>query len=394
MDFNFSHRLQNLPPYLFAELDRLKQEAIEEKRDIINLGIGDPDLSTPQSIIEELYQEASKQKNQHYPCSKGLFEFCQAISKWYKERFSVNLNPQTEILPLIGSKEGIAHIPLAFINPGDLVLIPDPCYPAYLSGVILAGGIPYYLPLLKENDFLPILDKIKKKNAEKAKLLFLNYPNNPTTAVAPSAFLNEIVNFAKKYNIIICYDNAYSEISFGDCQPKSILEIKGAKDVAVEFHSLSKTYNMTGWRIGWACGNEKIISALSKIKSNIDSGVFLAIQRAGVIALGLKNKESVEIYERRRNVLINGLEKLGWSAEKPKATFYVWLSLPPDFSSSFKFSQTLLREKDIIVTPGIGFGKYGEGYFRIALTVSEERIKEAIRRLETKYQKSNIKMIN
>ena len=386
MPLTFSYRLKKLPPYLFAELDRLKAEAIREGRDVIDLGIGDPDLSTPQSIVEELSREAHKKENQHYPSNKGLPEFRQAISNWYARRFNVSLNPNTEILPLIGSKEGIAHLPLAFINRRDLALVPDPAYPVYRSGVVLAGGIPYSLPLLKENNFLPELNKIKKRIARKAKLLFLNYPNNPTTAVAPEEFLEEVVNFAKRYNIVVCYDNAYSEIAFNGYRPKSFLEIKGAKDVGVEFHSLSKTYNMTGWRIGWVCGNEKIISALAKIKSNIDSGIFLAIQRAGVAALCPKFRfgqfgQPREIYERRKNILVEGLRRLGWSVEEPKATFYLWVSLPPKFKSSLEFSQTLLKEKNIIVSPGVGFGSYGEGYFRIALTVSEEKIKEAVDRI-------------
>ena len=379
MYLNFSHRLENLPPYLFIELDRLKAEAIREGRDVIDLGVGDPDLPTPQSIVQELSRQAGKKGNQHYPSNKGLPEFRQAISNWYERRFNLSLNPDTEILPLIGSKEGIAHLPLAFINPRDLVLLPDPAYPVYRSGTILAGGIPYPLPLLKENNFLPELNKIKRGIARKAKLLFLNYPNNPTAAVAPEEFLEEIVNFAKKYNIVVCYDNAYSEIAFNGYRPKSFLEIKGARDVGVEFHSLSKTYNMTGWRIGWVCGQEKIIDALAKIKSNIDSGIFLAIQRAGIVAL--KEVEPQKIYERRKNILVEGLRKLSWNVQEPKATFYLWVHLPSGFSSSLEFSQTLLKEKNIIVSPGVGFGSSGEGYFRIALTVSEEKIKEAINRV-------------
>ncbi|MCK4859749.1 MAG: LL-diaminopimelate aminotransferase, partial [Candidatus Omnitrophica bacterium] len=378
----FSHRLQNLPPYLFAELDCLKEEAVKQGRDVIDLGVGDPDLSTPQPAVEELCREASKNRNQHYPSNRGLLEFRQAIAEWYEKRFNVSLNPQTEILPLIGSKEGIAHIPAAFINPGDLALVPDPAYPAYRSGIILAGGIPYSLPLLKENSFLPALNKIKKGIVQKAKLLFLNYPNNPTAAIAPPEFLQEAVEFAQKHNIVLCYDNAYSEIAFGGYRPKSILEMKGAKDVAVEFHSLSKTYNMTGWRIGWVCGQAKIIAALAKLKSNIDSGIFLAIQKAGVSALNLENKKTMKIYERRKNILAQGLRKLGWDVESPRATFYFWLCLPLGFKSSLEFSRMLLKEKNVIVTPGVGFGRYGEGYFRIALTVSEQRIEEAINRLQ------------
>lgn len=381
MNLNFSHRLKNLPPYLFAELDRLKTEAVGQGRDVIDFGIGDPHLPTPQAIVQELCRQAGKEENQKYPSNKGLLEFRQAISNWYKKRFNVSLNPHTEILPLIGSKEGIAHLPLAFINSRDLVLVPEPSYPVYRSATILAGGIPYFLPLLKQNNFLPELNKIKKGIAQKAKLLFLNYPNNPTTAVASSEFLNQVVSFAKRHDIVVCYDNAYSEIAFGDYQPKSFLEIKGAKDVGVEFHSLSKTYNMTGWRIGWVCGNEKIISALAKIKSNIDSGVFSAVQRAGIVALNLKNEETIKIYERRKNIFIEGLKKLNWGVENSKATFYLWVHLPPNYCSSLKFSQWLLKEKNIIVTPGIGFGSSGEGYFRIALTVSEQRIREAIKRV-------------
>ncbi|RKY38705.1 MAG: LL-diaminopimelate aminotransferase [Candidatus Omnitrophota bacterium] len=381
MNISLSHRLKKLPPYLFSELGYLKEEIQKQGKDVIDLGVGDPDLPTPEPIVKQLCVQARKKENQFYSSPRGLFELRQAISEWYRKRFNIFLDPETEVLPLIGSKEGIAHLPLAFLNPQDLTLVPDPAYPPYRTGTILAGGIPYSLPLLRENRFLPALNKIRKEIAQRAKILFLNYPNNPTSAFAPADFLKEVVEFAKRYEIIVCYDNAYSEIYFDNLRPGSFLEIKGAKDVGVEFHSLSKTYNMSGWRIGWVCGNREVIEALAKVKSNIDSGLFLAIQRAGIVALSLENKKEREVYKRRRDVMLEGLRSLGFEVEEAKATFYLWVHLPKNFTSSLEFSQKLLKEQGVMVTPGVGFGEYGEGYFRVALTVSESRLKEAIERI-------------
>jgi LL-diaminopimelate aminotransferase len=382
--FILSKKLQSLPSYLFLEIDKAKRKARQEGRDIIDLGIGDPDQPTPGYIVEALYQAAQDPANQRYALDQGMPKLRQAIANWYKRRFNVGLNPETEILPLIGSKEGIAHFPLAFLNNGDYSLVPDPCYPPYKAGTILAGGRPYLLPLLQSNAFLPDLKKIPSNISRKSKLLFINYPNNPTSATAEKDFYKQVVNFASKNKTIVASDLAYSEIAYDGYRPESFLSIEGAKEVGIEFHSLSKTFNMTGWRIGWACGNRKLISGLAKVKSNIDSGIFSAIQIAAVAALnspeeGIRN--ICELYGGRRETLIEGLRSLGWRCGKPKATFYVWTQVPLR-GSSIEFSRTLLEKADIVVTPGVGFGKYGEGYIRFALTLPKERIEEAIARLK------------
>lgn len=379
-----ANRLKKLPPYLFAEIDRIKKKAINEGRDIIDLGIGDPDKPTPMHIIEHLYKAARNPENHHYALDSGLLKLREAISRWYMRRFKVKLEPDTEILPLIGSKEGIAHIPLAFINHGDEVLVPDPCYPPYKSGTIFAGGVPYLMPLLAENDFLPDLDAIDYQVAKRAGIMFLNYPNNPTSATASLEFFERVVDFANKNNIIVCHDAAYSEISFDGYRPASFLQTSGAKDIGVEFHSLSKTYNMTGWRLGFACGNAEVISALKTVKSNIDSGIFQAVQFAGIIALEGEQSHLDELnamYQRRRDILVDGLNNMGWKVTKPKATFYVWLPVPPGYTSS-ELTKMLLEKADMVTTPGVGFGPNGEGYIRMALTVSEDRLKEAVDRIK------------
>lgn len=381
-----SERLGNLPPYLFAEIDKAKKEALEQGRDIIDLGVGDPDQATPQYIIEALYEAAKDPSNHHYAASVGLSRLRQAIAKWYKKRFNVELDPEKEVLSLMGSKEGIAHMPLAFVNPGDTVLIPDPSYPPYRGGTILAGGIPCSMPLLAENKFLPDLEKISPKTAKKAKLMFLNYPNNPTAAVADKAFFARVVEFARRHNIIVCHDAAYSEIAFDGYRPPSFLEVDGARDVGVEFHSFSKTYSMTGWRIGFVSGNSEIINHLREVKSNIDSGVFQAVQLAAVAALEGDTPSRLEalirLYKERRDVLVDGLNSLGWQAERPKASFCVWAPVPSGFKNSVEFARFLLDKADIIVTPGVGFGAAGEGYFRMALTVPRERLEQAIERIK------------
>lgn len=379
-----AERLKKLPPYLFAEIDKLKRKALSEGKDIIDLGVGDPDQPTPRFIIEVLHKASLDSSNHHYALDGGMPKLRHSIAKWYKKRFGVILDADTEILPLIGSKEGIAHLPLAFINPGDEVLIPDPCYPPYKSGTIFAGGVPYLMPLLEQNDFLPDLDKIDLQDLSRVKLMFLNYPNNPTGAVADEKFFKKVVKFAAKYNIILAHDCAYSEIAYNGFKPMSFLEVEGAKEVGVEFHSLSKTFNMTGWRIGFACGNSKIIEALAKVKSNIDSGIFQAIQLAGLAALE-NNKQFLEklnkIYQERRDVLTDGFNSIGWKVTKPKAAFYVWAPVPPGYTSS-ELCRMLLEKAHIIVTPGTGFGENGEGYIRLALTVSTARIKQAIARIK------------
>jgi LL-diaminopimelate aminotransferase len=397
--FKLSQKVKSLPPYLFLEIDKAKRKARQEGRDIVDLGVGDPDQPTPSHIIDRLYQAASDPLTHRYALDQGLLGLRQAIAKWYNNRFRVKLNPETEILPLIGSKEGIAHFPLAFLNEGDYTLVPDPSYPPYKGGTILAGGRPYLIPLKEENKFLPDLKKIPFNIRRKAKLMYINYPNNPTGATAEIDFYREVVDFAKKNKIIVISDLAYSEIAYNGYRPSSLLEVAGAKDVTIEFHSLSKTYNMTGWRIGWASGNAQLVSALAKVKSNIDSGIFSAIQLAGITALeGPQQhiKDICQLYQERRDTLIAGLQSLGWQASPPKAAFYVWLKIPKktDTSASLsvggehsratdsiKFSALLLEKAGIVVTPGIGFGKYGEGYIRMALTISKERIQEAIERL-------------
>ncbi|MFN7169676.1 MAG: LL-diaminopimelate aminotransferase [Candidatus Omnitrophota bacterium] len=380
-----SLRLKKLPPYLFAEIDRTKQRLRAEGLDLIDLGIGDPDQPTPQHIIDKLCEAVKDPTNHRYALDQGLWEFRKAISNWYKRRFNVDLDPYREIQPLIGSKEGIAHLPLAFLNAGDIALIPDPGYPPYKSGTILAEGKPYPLPLLPENNFLPELKKIPSSILKKAKILFLNYPNNPTTAISPEDYFKKVIGFAQKNKILICHDAAYSEISFDGYSSPSFLQFKGAKEVGIEFHSLSKTYNMTGWRIGWVCGNRKAVEALGRVKTNIDSGIFQAIQIAGISALeGDQScvERMKEIYKERRDALIEGLKEIGWEINKPLATFYVWARLPKPYKSSIKFAKLLLENAHIVVTPGIGFGEYGEGFVRFSLTNSIERIKEAMVRMK------------
>jgi LL-diaminopimelate aminotransferase len=379
-----SKKIQSLPPYLFLEIDKAKRSARAEGRDIIDLGVGDPDQPTPAHIIERLCLAAHQPSNHRYALDQGLSALRMAISRWYENRFNVKLDPETEILPLIGSKEGIAHFPLAFLNTGDYSLVPDPCYPPYKGGTILASGKPYLMPLKAENAFLPDLKKIPLNILKKAKLMFINYPNNPTSTTAESGFYKDTVKFAAKNKIIVISDLAYSEMSYDGYKPSSFLETEGARDWAIEFHSLSKTYNMTGWRIGWACGNAKLIQALAKVKSNLDSGIFSAIQLAGITALEGPQQhiqDMCRLYQQRRDVLISGLNSLGWKINPPKATFYVWLKVPKN-ADSIKFSGQLLEKGNIIVTPGVGFGKHGEGYIRMALTVSCERIQEVIERLK------------
>ena len=385
MGFEFTERLKKLPPYLFVEIDKAKRKARAEGRDIIDLGIGDPDEPTPKEIIESLYKAAQDSKNHHYPLDQGSSVFRDRIARWYKERFGVMLDPEKEILPLVGSKEGISHMPLAFINPGDISLIPDPCYPPYKGGTILAGGVPYIMPLIEENNFLPDLNKIKKVALNKAKIIYINYPNNPTAGICEKGFFEAVAIFAEKHNLIVASDAAYSEIAFDGYRPPSFLKSQGGKETGVEFHSLSKTCNMTGWRIGFACGNEKIISGIAKVKSNIDSGVFNAIQMAGITALDIADEhleKMNKVYQERRDALVEGLNKLGWFIKKPKATFYVWARLPGKHKSSIDFAGLVLDKADIIITPGVGFGESGESYVRFALTVSKERVQEAVQRLE------------
>jgi len=381
--FSVAQRLSKLPPYLFAEIDRLKQDAIRRGMDIINLGIGDPDLPTPSHIVARMQEASADPRHHQYPSYEGMLSFRQAVAGWYSKRFGVTLDPETEVLSLIGSKEGIGHIPLAFIDPGDVVLVPDPGYPVYQAGTVFADGIPYCMPLTRERSFLPDLDAIPSEVLKKARIMFLNYPNNPTAAVASLAFFVEAVAFARRHGLILCHDAAYSEMAYDGYLPESLLAVEGAKDVAIEYHSLSKTYNMTGWRIGFAVGCREVLSGLGRIKTNLDSGVFQAVQEAGIVALN-GPQECVEtmraVYKERRDALVDGLAALGFAVEKPKATFYVWFSVPNGHTSA-SFASRLLSEAGIVMTPGTGFGRSGEGYIRAALTVDVSRIKEAVQRI-------------
>ncbi|OEG71905.1 LL-diaminopimelate aminotransferase [Candidatus Endomicrobiellum trichonymphae] len=383
MEIRYNEKLKNLPPYLFVEIDRKKKEAIKRGADIISLGVGDPDLPTPDHIIESMQESVTKPANHQYPFGVGLLSYRKSIAEWYKKRFKVDLSLD-EICALIGSKEGIGHMHLGFINPGDVVLIPEPGYPVYTTGTIFTAGVPYFMPLLEKNGFLPDLDVIPADILKKAKLIFINYPNNPTAATAPEKFYLKLIEFARKDNIIIAADAAYSEIYYDENEkPLSFLEIPGAKEVGVEFHSLSKTYNMTGWRIGWVCGNRDVVAGIAKVKDNYDSGVFQAVQEAAVTALTSSQKcveDARKIYKERRDVLVGGLQKLGWEVNLPKASFYVWTKVPKGYTSSQTVSK-LLEEAAIICTPGNGMGKSGEGYVRFALTVSVPRIKEAVERI-------------
>lgn len=383
MGFTKAERLRQLPPYLFAEIDRLKAELIAKGIDVINLGVGDPDLPTPAHIIEELTAGAQDPANHQYPSYSGMNDFRVSVAEWYGRRFGVDLDPVAEVLTLIGSKEGLAHLPLAFINPGDLALVPSPAYPVYQIATMFAGGESWFMPLLRENDFLPDLDAIPPDVAQRARILFINYPNNPTGAVAGRDFFERVVAFAKQYDILVCHDAAYTEMAFDGYKPMSFLEVPGAKEVGIEFHSLSKTYNMTGWRIGFAVGNREVVGGLGQIKSNIDSGVFNAVQRAGIAALEGDQTPVAEmrkIYAERRDILISGLRQAGLDPLPLKATFYVWCPTPAGFSSK-EFTSLLLSEAGIVTTPGSGFGEPGEGYVRLALTVSAERTREAVDRI-------------
>jgi len=381
--FDFSERLRRLPPYLFVELDRLKAEVQAKGVDVIDLGVGDPDLPTPPHIVEAGKRALEKPENHHYPSSVGMMAFREAVVSWFKARFGVELDPASEVVTLIGSKEGIAHFPLAFVNPGDVVLVPTPAYPVYHIGTLFAGGETYYLPLTAENDFKPDLKSIPEDVLSRARILWINYPNNPTTAVVSREWFSEVVAFAKEHNLIVAHDAAYTELYFDGYVPPSILEVPGAKEVAIEFHSLSKTYCMTGWRIGFAVGNPELVKGLTTVKNNVDSGCFQAIQEAGIAALtGSQDcvAEHRRIFDERRQVMLEGLKKLGFEVYPPKATFYLWVKVPEGYTSA-DFCARVLKEAGIVVTPGNGFGDPGEGYFRIALTVGKERLEEALSRL-------------
>ena len=379
----FAERISKLQPYLFVEISRMISEKRARGEDVITFAIGDPDIPTPNHILEKLWTSAQIPANHRYPESEGLPEFRQAIADWYRNRFNVALNRDTEVLPLIGAKEGIGHAAFCYIDPGDIALVPDPGYPVYSVATMFAGGESHYLPLTEENDWLPDLAAIPEDIARKSKILWLNYPNNPTGATADPAFYKEVVDFAKKYDIGVLHDAPYSEIAYDGYQPVSFLETPGAMDVGMEFHSLSKTYNMTGWRVGMAVGNASMVNALMRIKSNLDSGIPQAIQEAAIEALNGPQdciQDHVATYQRRRDRIIPVLQQLGLTVSPPKASLYIWAKVPPSYSSS-EFASLLLEDQNVVVTPGSGYGPSGEGFIRLSLTLSDEDLEKAIARL-------------
>ena len=381
---NFAKRIEKLPPYLFAEISRKIAEKRSQGVDVISFGIGDPDLPTPEHLIESLREASLDAANHRYPETAGLPELREAIARWYERRFGVALDPQREVLPLIGSKEGIGHIALCFIDPGDVALVPDPGYPVYAVGTMFAGGEAYYLPLREENGFLPDLEAVPSDVLRKAKTLWLNYPNNPTGAVADLAFFERAAAFAREHGLAVLHDGPYSEVAFDGYRPPSFLEAEGAREVGIEFHSLSKSYNMTGWRIAMAVGNAEIIDALMRVKSNLDSGIPQAIQRMAIAALD-GPQECIEehnlVYQRRRDRLVSALRDMGLRVSPPKASLYVWARIP-DGTTSVQYATRLLDEVGVVVTPGTGYGPSGEGYVRLSLTIPDERLEEGVRRLE------------
>jgi LL-diaminopimelate aminotransferase len=384
--------VESLPPYLFVEISRKIAERKARGEDVVSFGIGDPDLPTPAHIIERLCKEARIPANQRYPESEGLPELRKSVAAWYQKRFNVTLDPDKEVAPLIGSKEGIAHIALCLLNPGDIALITDPGYPVYTIGTNLAGGESYYLPISPRNNFLPDLDNIPADVLEKARVLWLNYPNNPTGAVADLSFFNKAVAFAKQHNICICHDGPYSEVAFDGYKPASFMQADGAKDVGIEFHSLSKTYNMTGWRIGMAVGNPAVINSLKIIKSNIDSGIPQAIQYAAIEAFSGPQdciKEHNEIYQRRRDLIVDTLNKMGLEAVPPKASLYIWAKVPRGFTS-VEFATDLLDKVGVVVIPGIGYGQNGEGYVRLSLTIADASLLKGLNRMAQWHDGKNI----
>ncbi len=378
-----SKRVENLPPYFFVEIIQKINEKRAKGEDVISFAIGDPDIPTPPHIIDRLCQAAHDPANHRYPETDGLPELRRAVAGWYKKRFGVSLDADKEVLPLIGAKEGIAHIALCFIDPGDIALVPDPGYPVYSISTILAGGEPYYMPLTEENNFLPDLNAIPDDVLKRAKQLWVNYPHNPTGAVADLDFFNRVVKFARQHNLAICHDGPYSEVAFDGYQPVSFMQADGAKEVGVEFHSLSKSYNMTGWRIGMVVGNPIMVDALKRVKSNLDSGIPQAIQYAAIEALtGPQDciQEHNAIYQRRRDLVIDVLNDIGLKAKPPKAGLYIWAKVPEGYTS-VDFATDLLEKVGVVVTPGIGYGKGGESYVRLSLTISDAGLVKGLSRL-------------
>lgn len=384
-----SDKLESLPPYLFTRIHKLKLEAYAKKLDVIDLSIGNPDMPTPGHIVDCLCDTVKHHLRTHgYPQAKGMPKFRRSVANWMGRRFGIDLDFNNEILALIGSKEGIAHLCMAYLNPGDYVLVCDPAYPAHFNGVVIAGGRVYSMPLLEENDYLPDFSKIPVSIAKKAKIMLLNYPNNPTAAfVKDISFWKEAIKYCKKYNILLVSDNAYSELTFGDTVCNSIFEFSGAKDCAVEFHSFSKTFNMAGWRVGWCCGSKQLLYPLEKFKSFLDYGVPTFIQLAAVAALNGSQqcvREQAQIYERRMIKMVDGLNKIGWKTNKTQGTMYVWASLPDNLKKegSLSVAERLLKETGVAVSPGVGFGVNGEGYIRISLVTHDRRFHDALLRIK------------
>lgn len=378
-------RIKNMPKYLFAEIDRLKWEARARGVDLINLGVGDPDVPTPDFIVDALVDIVRNKPATHqYPEYDGDPAFRKAASQWIKRRFGVEVHSDKELVGLIGSKEGIAHFALAVANPGDVVLVPNPAYPVYEMSAVLANAEPYHMALLPERNFLPDFESIPAEILKRSSLMYLNYPNNPTSAIADFSFFEQAVAFAKKHNIVICHDNAYSEITFEGFVAPSILEVPGAMDCCIELNSLSKPFNMTGWRVAFAYGNEQLITALRKVKTSTDSGQFTAIQFAAMEGLAHPDEtinRMRNIYVSRRDRVVKTLKSLGFECEPPKASLYIWMPIPKEFASSQEFAMELLVEQGVIISPGIGFGKYGEGYWRISLTTPDHRLDEGLERM-------------
>ena len=379
----FSERLGKLEPYPFVEISRILAEKRAAGEDVVTFGIGDPDIPTPSNIIEKLVEASYKPPNHRYPETDGLPEVRRAIADWYDKRFKVKLDPDKEVLPLIGAKEGIGHVAFCFLDPGDVALVPDPAYPVYKVGTMFAGGQSYWMPLQEENGWLPDLDAIPADVARDAKVMWLNYPNNPTAAVATKEYYQKVLDFARKYDIAVLHDAAYSEVVYDGYTAPSFMELEGAKEVGLEFHSLSKCFNMTGWRIAMAVGNADMIKALFQIKANLDSGIPQAIQEMAIEALSGSQdpiQRNNAIYQRRRDKLVNVLTKMGLGVTPPKACLYVWARVPEGYTSA-AFAGRLLEEKTIVVTPGSSYGKYGEGYIRFSLTTPDEQVDKGVERL-------------
>ena len=378
-----ARRVESLPPYLFVEISRKIAEKRAQGIDVITFGIGDPDRPTPPHILRALHTAADDPANHRYPESEGLPELRRAIAAWFQGRFGVEVDANGEVLPLIGAKEGIAHVALCFIDPGDVALVPDPGYPVYASGTLFAGGESHFMPLREENDWLPDFGAIPADTLRRAKVLWINYPNNPIGAVAPLSFFEEAVAFAKRHDLVVLHDNAYSEVAYDGYHAPSFLQAEGAREVGIEFLSFSKTYNMTGWRIGMAVGNRAVIDALMRVKSNLDSGIPQAIQRMAIEALqgdqsGVAANNAV--LERRRNRVVEALRKIGLRVQNPKASLYIWARVPEGMTS-VEFATRLLEEKAVVVTPGNGYGPSGEGYVRLSLTIPDDKLEIGLQRI-------------